>query len=49
MDPVPAQPRPDPFAADAATLEQMGILPDQPIADPEPPPPPTYDAGDTPA
>lgn len=42
-DPVPAQPRVDPFAADAATLEQMGVLPEQPVADPEPPPPPVYD------
>lgn len=49
MDPMPAQPRPDPTAADATTLEDMGVIPAQPVADPEPPPPPVYDAGDTPA
>lgn len=49
MEPTPAVPRRDEFAADAATLEQMGVLPEQPVADPEPPPPPVYDAGDVPA
>jgi hypothetical protein len=49
VEPTPAEPRQDPFAADAGTLEQMGVLPEQPVADPEPPPPPVYDAGDIPA
>lgn len=49
MEPTPAEPRRDEYAADAATLEQMGVLPEQPVADPEPPPPPVYDAGDVPA
>lgn len=49
MEPAPAEPRQDPFAADASTLEQMGVLPQQPVADPAPPPPPVYDAGDIPA
>lgn len=49
MEPTPAVPRTDPFVADAGTLEQMGVLPEQPVADPAPPPPPVYDAGDVPA
>ncbi|WP_172624727.1 hypothetical protein [Streptomyces griseofuscus] len=48
MQLTPAAPQPDPSAADAGTLEEMGVIPEQPIADPEPPPPPVYDAGDTP-
>lgn len=49
MDLTPAEPRRDEYAADAATLEAMGVLPEQPVADPEPPPPPVYEAGDIPA
>lgn len=48
-EPTPVQPRRDPSGADAATLEDMGVLPEQPTAIPEPPPPPVYDAGDIPA
>ncbi|MEU5496191.1 hypothetical protein [Streptomyces griseofuscus] len=47
MDPVPADPQSDPTVADAGTLEDMGVIPEQPVADPEPPPPPVYDAGDS--
>jgi hypothetical protein len=43
MTPVPAQPRRDDTAADAATLEELGIIPEQPTPSPEPPPPPVYD------
>lgn len=49
MELIPAQPRRDETAADAATLEQMGVLPEQPVADPDPPPPPVYDQLDNPA
>ena len=49
MTHVPAEPRRDETAADAATLEQMGVIPEQPVACPDPPPPPVYDAGDIPA
>ncbi|MEU9470405.1 hypothetical protein AB0D78_28075 [Streptomyces avermitilis] len=40
MDPIPATPRRDDTAADARTLEQLGVIEPQPVADPEPPPPP---------
>ncbi|MGW5197381.1 hypothetical protein [Streptomyces spiralis] len=46
---TPAEPRVDDTAADAATLEEMGIIDPQPVADPAPPPPPVYDQLDTPA
>lgn len=48
-DPIPVQPRRDETAADAVTLEEMGVIPEQPVADPEPPPPPIYDQLDSPA
>ncbi len=43
MTPVPAQPRRDDTAADASTLEELGVIPEQPTPAPEPPPPPVYD------
>lgn len=49
MELIPAEPRPDGTAADASTLEQMGVIPEQPVADPEPPPPPVYDQLASPA
>jgi hypothetical protein len=47
-DPIPVQPRRDETAADSVTLEEMGVIPEQPVADPEPPPPPVYEL-DSPA
>ena len=44
---TPAEPQPDPTAADAATLEEMGIIPEQPTPSPEPPTPPVYDSPGT--
>jgi hypothetical protein len=46
---TPAQPRRDETAADATTLEEMGVIPEQPVAEPEPPPPPVYEQLDAPA
>ncbi|MFG2352565.1 hypothetical protein [Streptomyces sp. NPDC048521] len=48
MELIPAQPRHDETAADAVTLEEMGVIPEQPVADPEPPPPPIYELLDSP-
>ncbi|WP_281946139.1 hypothetical protein [Streptomyces olivaceus] len=33
-DPIPLQPRPDPGAADAGSLERMGRIDPQPIPEP---------------
>lgn len=43
MQPIPVEPRRDDTAADAATLEEMGVIDPQPVADPNPPDPPVYD------
>jgi len=43
-DLTPAQPQPDLTAADTGTLEDMGIIPEQPIPSSEPPAPPVYDS-----
>lgn len=33
----------DPTAADTATMVAMGVIDEQPVAQPEPPAPPTWD------
>jgi len=43
-DLTPAEPQLDTTAADAGTLEEMGIIPEQPIPSPKPPAPPVYDS-----
>jgi hypothetical protein len=42
LSPTPAQPQPDPTAADTGSLVDAGVLPEQPEASPDPPPPPVY-------
>lgn len=41
-DPVqqPAISTPDPTLGDTATMVGLGVLPEQPVASPDPPPPP---------
>ncbi|MFF7147445.1 hypothetical protein ACFZAO_05150 [Streptomyces griseoaurantiacus] len=43
MPGTPVQPPRDDTAADATTLEELGVIPEQPTPAPEPPPPPVSD------
>lgn len=38
----PVTPTPDPTLGDTATLVAMDVMPEQPVASPDPPPPPSY-------
>lgn len=40
----PAEPTPDPTAGDMSTMVAMGVVDDQPVAQPDPPTPPTWDS-----
>jgi hypothetical protein len=41
----PAEVAPDPTAGDTSTMIEMGLVDEQPIAQPEAPPPPTWGDG----
>lgn len=44
-DPVlePLDVTPDPTAGDTVTMVEMGVIDEQPVAQPDPPAPPTWD------